>query len=313
LVAFSSLLVIGCSSSPSDQGSGGADAGVESYTLSFGPLAIPAGTERTQCIVQRLANPEPLHVGAVHNVLGPASHHMVVYRVGDTTEQLTPFDCMPFQDTLDPSKGSPIMITQRSDDLLTLPDGVAYTLDANQMIRIELHYINASSQDVMLTASTTMIATANAANEANFLLIGDPDITLPPGQDVTLGPVFYPLDPMLADAQFFAITGHEHHLGTDVTVATVTNATDSGNPVYDVPNWTWSEPATVVQNPPFSIAPGGGFRFSCSWHNSTNATVKFGESATNEMCFFWAYYYPSHGAHVCLHSEAHGVSNNCIR
>ena len=25
------------------------------------------------------------------------------------------------------------------------------------------------------------------------------------------------------------------------------------------------------------------------------AAVGFGESANNEMCFFWAYYYPSHG------------------
>ena len=31
----------------------------------------------------------------------------------------------------------------------------------------------------------------------------------------------------------------------------------------------------------------------------TAAPVRFGESANDEMCFFWAYYYPSHGTHVC--------------
>jgi hypothetical protein len=31
--------------------------------------------------------------------------------------------------------------------------------------------------------------------------------------------------------------------------------------------------------------------------------VTFGESATNEMCFFWAYYYPSQGSRVCMHSD----------
>jgi hypothetical protein len=285
----------------------------QSYTVSFDPLTIPGGTEHTQCVVKRLGNPAPLHVGQVHNQLGPASHHMVVYRVGDTVEQTTPFDCMPFQDTLDPSKGSPIMITQRSDDLLTLPAGVAYTLDANQMLRIELHYLNAGANPVTLSASTTMVASDSFTDEANFLLVGDTDIHVPAGQDATLGPVFYPLDASLADAHFFALTGHEHRLGTNVKVTLSTGDDDPGTPVYDVANWIWSEPATVVQNPAFTVAQGGGFHFTCTWHNGTLQDVGFGESATDEMCFFWAYYYPSHGSHVCLHSEAHGVTNRCIR
>jgi hypothetical protein len=206
------------------------------------------------------------------------------------------------------------MITQKHDDQLELPPGVAYTLDANQMLRIELHYINATTHDVMLQSTTTFTEAENVTDEANFLLIGDPDIELPAGSDVTLGPVFWKLMPDLADAKFFALTGHEHQLGTNVTVAAAGNASDPGTPVYDVPNWTWSEPATVVHNPPFTVPSGGGFRFSCSWHNGGTAPVSFGESATDEMCFFWAYYYPSHGTHVCLHSEAKGApTDHCIQ
>ena len=69
---------------------------------------------------------------------------MIVYRVNDTVEQPTPFDCQPFTDTLDPNKGAPLMITQKKDELLTLPAGVAYTLQPNQMMRLEMHYINAT-------------------------------------------------------------------------------------------------------------------------------------------------------------------------
>src|SRR5262249_23084200 len=132
------------------------------------------------------------------------------------------------------------------------------------------------------------------------------------------GPVFYPLDPMYADTKFFAITGHEHKLGTNVQVSLAASATDPGTPVYDVPNWVWSEPATVVHNPPFSVPAGSGFRFTCTWHNPNTdpsaPPVKFGESANDEMCFFWAYYYPSHGTHVCMHSEKNGQTiNHCIR
>ncbi|HXU72633.1 MAG TPA: hypothetical protein VN947_25100 [Polyangia bacterium] len=297
-------------------GNGNGSGGPQSYSLTFGPILVPAGTEATQCIVRRLGNPTPLHVGTVHNMLGEASHHMVVYRVNDTDEQTTPFACQPFQDTV-LGNGSPIVISQKADDLLTMPPGVAYTLDANQMIRIEMHYLNATQSDVMLTSTTTLTETLDYTDEASFLLLGDMDISIPSNSDVTLGPVFLPLDPMFADAHFFAITGHEHRLGTDVQVALATGASDPGSMVYDVPNWIWSEPATVHPAPPFTVPSGGGFRFDCKWHNpNTDASappVVFGESATDEMCFFWAYYYPSHGSHVCIHSEKNGTpSNSCL-
>jgi hypothetical protein len=310
-------LALGCGCS-SGSGGGGMPAGPQSYTVEFGPIVVPAGVEHTQCIVKRLGNPMPLHVGTVHNILGEASHHMVVYRVADTVEQPTPFDCEPFRDTLRPGVGSPMMITQKKDDRLQLPDGVAYTLDANQMLRIELHYLNATSADVMLTASTTMTEASHVVDDANFLLIGDPDIVIPSGQDVTLGPVFYQLDATLADIKFFALTGHEHRLGTNVTIAAAADANDAGTMVYDVPNWSWSEPATVVHDPPFTVPAGGGFRFTCTWHNPNPDTsappVTFGESATDEMCFFWAYYYPSHGTHVCLHTDRNGMpTDHCLQ
>jgi hypothetical protein len=300
-------------------GGTGAGSGAQprQFTMGFGAIEVPAGTEHTQCIVKRLDNPEPLHVGAVHNVLGEASHHMVVYRTNDTVEQTTPFDCRPFADTLDPSKGSPVMITQKKDDLLQLPEGVAYVLDPHQMMRVELHYINATNASVTLDATTTMVETLDMREEANFMLIGDPDIVLPAQKSVTLGPIFYPLDPLFADAKFFAITGHEHQLGTNVKVAVAGSDSDPGSMVYDVANWTWSEPATVVHDPAFTVPSGGGFRFTCDWFNPAPAgspPVTFGESAEDEMCFFWAYYYPSHGTQVCLHSEQGGqVSNHCLK
>ncbi|HEY2749016.1 MAG TPA: hypothetical protein VGL86_30555 [Polyangia bacterium] len=312
------IALAGCSHGTANGNANGGDGGVggngpQSYTLTFGPIDVPAGTENTQCIVRRLGNPAPLHVGTMHNLLGDASHHMIVYKVADTDEQPTPFACQPFQDTV-LGNGSPLVISQKKDDLLQMPDGVAYTLDANQMIRIEMHYLNATPDDVMLTSSTTMIETTNYVNEASFFLFGDMDIDIPAMTDVTLGPVFLAVDPQYAGANFFAITGHEHRLGTNVQVALATGASDPGSMVYDVPNWVWSDPSTVHHDPPFNVPSGGGFRFNCAWHNPTTTEVKFGESATDEMCFFWAYYYPSQGgSHVCIHSDANGTpTDHCL-
>ena len=43
-------------------------------------------------------------------------------------------------------------------------------------------------------------------------------------------------------------------------------------------------------------ASGEGPRWQCSYDNPDQTTYKFGESAqSNEMCFLWAYYFPSVG------------------
>jgi hypothetical protein len=282
-------------------------------TVTFGPITVPAGTERTQCVVKRLGNTKKVHVGAIHNQLGDASHHMIVYRTNDTVEQPTPFDCIPFRDTLDPNKGSPLMITQKRDELLTLPPGVAYTLAENQMLRLEMHYVNATAGDLTLTSSSTMIPVARYEAEADCLFIGNPDIKIPAQTEMTLGPSYFHLagGSDFADAKFFAFTGHEHRLGTNVTVATASNADDPVTSVYDVEHWLWSEPATVYHDPPVTLPPDGGFRFTCSWNNTTDQMVKFGESVNNEMCFFWAYYYPSKGAWVCIHTAQGGGHDFC--
>lgn len=283
--------------------------------VSFAAITVPPLTEKTQCVVKRLGNTERVHIGAIHNVLGAASHHMIVYRVSDTVERPEPFDCAPFVDALDPTKGAPLMVTQKHDDVLQLPEGVGFTLDPGQMIRIELHYINAGRSPVDLTATSTLtpIRETDFREEADFLFIGDPDIRIPAHAEQTLGPIYFALPREYADAKFFAITGHEHQLGTGVTIETSADKISEGSPVYDVPGWSWSEPATVKLDPPVSVPDGGGFRFTCKWNNTKDTSVSFGESAEDEMCFFWAYYYPSHGAKVCIHTDRlrNGGSDMC--
>lgn len=290
-------------------GSGGSDVVPGQQSITFGPVTLDPGVENTQCIQARLGNLEQLRVHQLHNLLSQGSHHMIVYRTSDTEEKLTPYDCQPFVDTLDPTKGAPLMVTQKHEDTLTLPEGVAFTLAPNQMIRLEVHFINALSEplEMKATAEFVPIAEKDFKYEADFLFLGDPDIDIPAMSSATLGPVFLPLGkllPELADtATFFAITGHTHQWGKNVKVDVVKDAADPGTSVYDVPGWSWSEPETVQHDPGFTVPADGGFKFSCEWDNKSDQAVGFGESATDEMCFFWAYYYPSKGAHVCAHSE----------
>ncbi len=97
-------------------------------------------------------------------------------------------------------------------------------------------------------------------------------------------------------------------------VRTGVSATGPLTEVYAPSPFLWDEPATATP-PEFMLPAGGGFDFECTWTNTTPNAVKFGESADKEMCFFWAYYYPSIGSKVCFHTQqfggASGVNECC--
>jgi hypothetical protein len=175
-----------------------------------------------------------------------------------------------------------------------------------------MHYINTGdvSEEVKATTTFIPIADADFEQEADFLFIGTPDISLPAGQMTTVGPMFFQLPSLFADSNFFALTGHTHKFGTNVHVATATSASDTGSPVYEHANWLWNEPETTYFDPTFKVPASGGFRFSCNYTNTGTQTVTFGESTKDEMCFFWAYYYPSNGAKVCVKSTSFGFPIN---
>jgi hypothetical protein len=301
-------------STPVADASGAADAFVppaDSYSLTWGPVTAAPGEEHTQCVTLNLNNAPRIHVGKIHNELANGSHHLIVYRT-TTPGSATPVECAPFADTLAVEKGSPLMITQKHDELLELPEGVAFTLEPNQLIRLEMHYINTGDVTEEVKATTTFIPIADAEfeQEADFLFIGTPDITIPAAASVTVGPTFFQLPTLLVNANFFALTGHTHKFGTNVHVATATNANDTGVSVYDVANWLWNEPETTYFDPTFKVPANGGFRFSCDYKNTSASSVGFGESAKDEMCFFWAYYYPSAGAKVCIKSSRFPIPIN---
>ena len=319
LVVVSLSLLFACGGEGADPPADAPGLSGDKYSVTFGPVTVQPGQENTQCVQARLTNAAPIKVHQMHNVLGPGSHHLIVYKDDMTTaEQTTPFDCEPFTGALNPSgMVAPIMITQRADDPLYLPPGVAYTMAANQMMRVEMHFINSTDAPIEAMATVELYAAPEDSiqHEANILFIGSPDIDIAPGATVTLQQYFTPsraqLD--LDNAKFFAITGHTHQYGTDMQVA-IAETTGGARTMGSQPaDFKWDEPETQTPRPEFQVPTGNqaGFDFKCSYTNTSNQQVGFGESANDEMCFFWAYYYPSQGAHVCVHTEQFGGVDIC--
>jgi len=319
LVLFASLLVA-CGGGGGTEDDDDDTPLLDKFTTTWGPVAVNPAQENTQCVDVRLTNAAEIKVHQMHNILGPGSHHLIVYKNDDpaATERTTPYDCQPFTGALNlTGMIAPVMITQKSDDELTLPDGVAYTFKATQMVRIEMHFINSTDSPIQATATSEFYSAApsDIHDEANILFIGSPDIDMDPGEQMTLEQFFTPsraqLD--LSGAKFFAITGHTHQYGTDMQVEIAPNSGGAKTSVYAPAPFEWAEPETKAHDPEFTIPEGStsGFNFKCSYTNTSGKQVGFGESANDEMCFFWAYYYPSKGSHVCFHSNDFGNIDIC--
>lgn len=285
----------------------------EVYALDWGPVPVAPGVEGTKCVNLRLSNTTPIQVNQLRNTLGIGSHHLIVYKDDmETVERTTPYDCQPFSGALNLSgMVAPIMITQKAEDTLRLPAAVAYTLAPTQMIRIEMHYINSTDAPIEVGAKSEFFAARpeDIQHEANILFIGTPDIDIAPGETKDVQAYFNATRARLdvAGMKFFAITGHTHKMGTNVTVATAATSGGARTSVYAPAPFRWDEPETTVHAPEFALPVGGGFDIKCSYTNTSTQRLGFGESANDEMCFFWAYYYPSRGAHVCVHATYNGT------
>ncbi|PKN54919.1 MAG: hypothetical protein CVU56_23980 [Deltaproteobacteria bacterium HGW-Deltaproteobacteria-14] len=273
---------------------------VATSSTGTGEWTMGTGVEKTKCVVKRLDNAEEMWVSQVRTDLGAGSHHMIVYITDATEERAAPFDCDPFVETL---KGQtfPLMITQIKHETLTFPPGVAFRFAPHQMVRIEAHFINYFPDDISAHGEVHFdaIAADRVTDEANLLFYGNPDFEIPAGQSYTTPWRFIDVP---AGTKIFAVTGHEHQLGEDVEIRYADGPEDEGQPIYPTEDdpFTWDEPPVEYFDPPLAFAEGQGVRYRCTWDNPTDKKVGFGESANSEMCFLWAYYYPSQGYRLCV-------------
>jgi len=267
------------------------------YSTFIGDWDMPSGQEVTKCVVKKLDNTEPINVAAIRTTLSAGSHHLIVYKVSDRPEKPDPFNCSPFIDTL--SGGSaPLMISQVGVETLQFPPGVVAQLEPNQTIRIEAHYLNYYPDTITAHADIEFLTTEDTdVEKADFLFYGTPAFVLPPNEEVSTDWVWMDVP---NGAKVFAITGHTHQHGTNVEVTKSTGLFGDPTTLYpaDEP-FVWDEAPVVYHQPPIEFGPGEGFRFRCTWNNTSSEYVAFGESANQEMCFLWAYYYPSQGFRLC--------------
>lgn len=280
----------------------------ESYTTWIGDWTMRPGEETTRCVHKRLDNDEPIWVTSIDTRLAPGSHHLIVYRSSVTDEDAEPTPCTPFVDVIG-GEAYPLMISQIAEETLQLPEGVALKLEPNQMIRLEAHYLNYLPGEITAHADVTFntVPESEVEAEAGLMLYGTPDISIGAGRTYTT-PWYYL--PVWEGRNVFAATGHTHRFGLDVELRKGGTAQPTGlgnEPVQGAIQiypgeepFAWDEAPVVFYDPPLHFGANEGVQYRCTWKNTSNQWVGFGESANEEMCFFWLYYYPSQGYRLCI-------------
>jgi hypothetical protein len=269
------------------------DAAAVQRVVTIPDRMLRPGEEVTMCREVRLGNVDPMLIRRIHVSIPNGSHHVIVYRSRATAEQpeLTP--CMGLGGILQGT--APIFIAQQHESGIDFPPGVGLEIAADQMIRLEEHFVNTTAAPLMAGARVTFdLAPREGLTAADMMFWGTQSINVAPR---ATGRAQY-FRPALPAVNVFGLTSHTHQFGVRSTVEVATALTGEGREVHR--SESWEEPPLTRFDPPLTFRDGEGLRLVCTYNNTSNQTLRFGESFYQEMCFLWAYYYPSQGFHVCF-------------
>jgi len=249
-----------------------------SVTASIGPYPINAGEEKTHCIVFRLDNAEGGFIRNIRAELGVHSHHMTIYRSADTVEQRVPFDCLGFDSVLQGDQ--PLFIAQQERAELAFPTDekghpVGFAIEPHQMVRMEMHYLNttaaaATSEGRFILDTVPLSKTVMPADVAFW---GTDSINIPP-HAAWKTDVKFVLAPV--GNRMFALTTHQHSLGTRIRGWYADDAADTAAPPL-VDNRSWRDPTLEIFTPPMAFGEPGGKMIYVETENSVYRLEIHGE------------------------------------
>jgi hypothetical protein len=286
-LALALALAAGCGSKSNNADGGGGGSGGGglngdgSATFTLGSFTVPAGGEIYKC--QEFANPfgADVEIKTFESHMTAGSHHLLLfYKPGVTNSPLA--DCSGLEFAAYPY-GS-----QRPDDSITFPDGVAALVPSTQGFRLQAHYLNASPNAISPTVKVTLHPAAAGTTQyhAGVYFYINTNINIPAdGQPHSLSKTCN----VQSDMNVLLAGSHMHQHATNFVAATT-----AGQTLYTTTQW--SEPIPSTFAPPLVLATGTKVTFTCTWVNNSGAPLTFGESAqTNEMCIFSGHFYPVAG------------------
>jgi hypothetical protein len=274
---------------------GNADSGLPpdttTYTISVGPLPVEAGTQAVYCTNVHLGNTDPVDVVGYTSTQTVGGHHLILLARDTDTPDSPPAPCDQ-STAVDPRSGSMVYISQIEQDSQIFPPHVGMHLPANASLMLQVHYIDATSNDLEVSTTVNILAAAvgYVTTLAAPLLFYNATLAVPPGQSSS-----YATCPMSNQLPlyFFMLAGHMHSHGTNFTLIFAL-ANQAPQQIYQTSQW--DSPREEDFNPPLTVRLQSEFTWTCDYTNETGQAI----NEPDEMCAVLGNYYPApNGALSC--------------
>jgi hypothetical protein len=248
--------------------------------LIAGDWTMPAGQEGYVCVRQTLE--EDLFVAAFE-AINPLGTHHTLLTAGEPDAPDGVSDCNAGTNHLLSVYGSGV-----GTNPMIFPDGVAVRLEAGTQLLLNLHLFNTTLDPMTGTSGTRMrtLADSDVEHEAEGILAGTVALQLPPHEQTTqIGHCT-----MTDDFTIFAVSPHMHQLGVHAKV--VAETSDSGEIELHEGPYDFDQQLYYMLDP-LPMKQGDRIRVECTYDNTTDRMIGFGDSSLDEMCFSGVYRYPA--------------------
>jgi hypothetical protein len=250
-------------------------------TLVASEWSLEAGAETYYCVRKTLT--EDLWVRAFDALATEGTHHTVL-TFGEPDAPDGVVECGSFDNHEVMAYGTGVGARP-----FVFPEGVAVKVPAGKQLLLNLHVFNTGAEPLSGLSGVRAAPAARGAEagltEAEAVLMGPMDLTIPPGKQAVEG-----CCTLRADATLFAVAPHMHQLGTHMLVTAESSAAGT-EILHDAP-YDFEDQQVSLLPAPVSLKKGDRVGVRCDYTNTTQATVKFGESTLDEMCFAGIYRYP---------------------
>jgi hypothetical protein len=270
----------------------------DTMTIDTPSFVLQPGEEKFYCYYTSLPNAEAVGVHQMSSSMPPGSHHMIVFKTRTPQAPEGSFaECENFGMGDGGLANIPVWLyaSQNPENKITMPEGVAMAIGANQPVIVNMHYINQT--DAPITANVHIeldaYATGQKYTEAHAFITFNTEIDVPAHSTGSAGGSCE----VPPDAQFVTMSTHSHKYTTSAQVR------DGGSMVLETLDWAH---ATLGHwDAPYFQFSSGKLDYRCEYTNTLDVPLTTGESAiSNEMCMAVGVFFPADGDTFCLNSLA---------
>lgn len=272
-ISIATFALAGCSSSDGS-GNGPATSTTDEFVMKSEQFTVAPGSEKYLCYTTHVAEDTAFHSFSIGKY--PLVHHMFFAKTFGTPEDDAPHECpVLFKPTW-----LPLFTTGKGDTTLTLPEGSGFKLVKGDQLLMQLHLLNTTSEPITETVEVhaEKLAAADVTYSAALYPFGTTVFAIPPNRqssvthDCTVD----------QDMEAFVMFPHMHRLGKEMAFQL---GKDEAS-LAEVWRGSYDFDAQRLIPQTFSLHNGDHARVTCTYDNTTNRTVGYGEHTDEEMCFF---------------------------